>query len=103
VKVKKKLILDKCEIEGCNISECLELHHIIERTELNTNNHPDNLCILCPTHHSYVHKGLLKIIAIYPSTKPPNGRTVIYEMDGKRNLDINGPIIDFKPKSFKIF
>jgi hypothetical protein len=98
----KSLILDKCEIEGCEVTECLHKHHIIERTEINTNNHPLNLCILCPNHHSFVHAGLLKIIGVFPSTKPPNGRTVVYELNGKRNIDIDVPYIVFKNKSYKI-
>lgn len=97
-----KLIKNKCEIEDCNVTECLHLHHIIERTEANTNNHVFNLCILCPNHHSFVHSGRLKIIGIFPSTKKPNNRTLIYELDGKKNLDIDVPYIIFKNKSFKI-
>jgi hypothetical protein len=100
--VKRKLILNKCEIEGCNETQCLHLHHIIERTEENTTNNIFNLCILCPTHHAYVHSGRLKIYGILPSTQLPNKRTVIYELDGKKNLDIDGPFIDFKLKSYKI-
>lgn len=98
----KKLIMNKCEIENCEVKECLHLHHIIERTEINTTNHVMNLCILCPNHHSFVHKGLLKIIGIYPSTKLPNKRILIYELDGKKNLDIDVPYTNFQNKSFKI-
>lgn len=103
---KSKLIKNKCEIDSCNItdSNILHLHHIIERTELKTSNDNLNLCILCPNHHSYVHSGRLKIIGIFPSTKLPNKRTVIYELDGKRNIEgIDDPYVDIKPKSFKIF
>ena len=97
------LIKNKCEIEGCNETTNLHLHHIIERTEINTNNHPYNLSILCPNHHNYVHNGNLKIIGVYPSTNPPNGRTLIYELDGKRNIEgIDCPYVIFKNKSFKI-
>ena len=32
--VQIKLIKNKCEIDGCNITECLHLHHIKERTDL---------------------------------------------------------------------
>lgn len=99
----KKLILNKCEIEGCNENSNLHLHHIIERTEINTNNHPFNLSILCPNHHAAVHSGRLKIIGVYPSTKLPNARTLIYELDGKRNIEgIDIPYIEFTNKSFKI-
>lgn len=100
-----KLIKNKCEIESCNVtdSKLLELHHIIERTELNTTNHDFNLAILCANCHAMTHTGRLKIIGVYPSTLPPNGRTLIYELDGKRNIEgIDTPYIEFKNKSFKI-
>lgn len=99
----KKLVLNKCEIEECNITECLHVHHIIERTKINTTNNIMNLCILCPNHHNFAHKGLLKIIGVFPSTRPPNNRTLVYELDGKRNIEgIDTPYIEFKNKSFKI-
>ena len=99
-----KLIKNKCEIEGCEETDNLHLHHIIERTEINTTNHEFNLSILCPNHHNYVHSGRLKIIGVYPSTKLPNMRTLIYELDGKRNIEgIDVPYVYFKNKSFKLF
>lgn len=99
-----KLIKNKCEIEGCdiNIPEALQLHHIIERTEINTTNNSYNLAIICANHHALVHCGKLKIIGVYPSTKLPNKRILIYELDGKKNLDIEIPYVNFKNKSFKI-
>lgn len=103
MKKVKNLVLDKCEIEGCNEVDNLHLHHIIERTEIDTNNHQFNLSILCPNHHSYVHSGRLKIIGVFPSTQLPNGRTLVYELDGKRNIEgIDKPYVEFKNKSFKI-
>ena len=103
MKKKRGLILDKCEIEGCEIRDGLQLHHIIERTEENTTNHPLNLCILCGTHHNFVHLGKLKIIGIYPSTQLPNKRTVVYELDGIKNIDISEPFVKFENKSYKLF
>lgn len=97
-----KLILNKCEIEGCPETENLHEHHIIERTEINTTNNVMNLAILCPNHHNHTHSGRLKIIGIYPSTKPPNGRTLVYELDGIKNVDLDEPYVEFKNKSFKI-
>jgi hypothetical protein len=99
---KKKLIINKCEIEDCDITECLHLHHIIARTEINTNNHIMNLCILCPNHHSLVHSGRIKIIGLFPSTQLPNKRTLVYELDGYKNIDISEPLIIFKNKSYKL-
>jgi len=103
---KSKLILNKCEIESCDVNDpkVLELHHIIERTEVNTNNHPLNLAILCANHHVYLHNGRLKIIGVFPSTRLPNHRTLVYELDGKRNIEgIESPYILFKNKSYKIY
>jgi len=100
-----KLIKNKCEIESCQIDmpEALHLHHIIERTDINTTNHVYNLAILCANCHAMTHSGRLKIIGVYPSTKLPNKRTLIYELDGKRNIEgIDYPYIEFKNKSFKI-
>lgn len=105
VSLKKKLIKNKCEIESCNISaeEALHFHHIVERTEVNTTNHPFNIAILCAVHHELTHSGRLKIVGVYPSTQLPNGRTLIYELDGKRNIeDIDKPYVEFKNKSFKV-
>lgn len=100
-----KLVKNKCEIESCNVTDpkLLELHHIIERTELNTTNHDFNLAILCANCHAMTHTGRLKIIGVYPATLPPNGRILIYELDGKRNIEgIDKPYVEFKSKSFKI-
>ena len=103
MKKYKSLVLNKCEIEGCTETENLHLHHIIERTEIHTNNDVYNLSILCPNHHSYIHTGRLKIIGVYPSTQLPNKRTLIYELGEERNIEgIDGPYVQFKNKSFKI-
>lgn len=100
---KKKLIKNKCEINECEETEYLHLHHIIERTEDNTNNHDLNLMIVCDKHHKYIHEGRLFIIGIFPSTKPPNYRTVVYELDGKKNIEgIDSPYIKFTNKTYKV-
>jgi hypothetical protein len=102
---KSKLIKEKCEIESCNVADknLLHFHHIIERTEENTTNHNFNLAILCANCHALTHTGRLKIIGIYPSTQLPNKRTLIYELDEKRNIEgIDVPYTQFKNKSFKI-
>lgn len=102
---KSKLIKNKCEVEECNITDpdLLELHHHIPRTAENTTNNNFNLCILCCIHHKMIDSGRLKIISIYPSTNPPNGRTLIYELDGKKNMDIDTPYVEFKNPSYKIY
>ena len=102
--MRKKLIKSKCEIESCNVSDpnLLELHHIIPQKEQNTTNHPMNLAILCCCCHRMIDSGRLKILGVFPSTKPPNGRTLVYELDGIKNIDIDVPYFTFKNKSFKI-
>lgn len=102
--MSKKLIKNKCEIESCDVNDpnLLHLHHIIERTEINTTNHNFNLAILCANCHALTHSGRLKMIGVYPATRPPNSRILIYELDGKKNIDIDVPYITFKNKSFKI-
>lgn len=104
--LKKKLIKSKCEIESCDVTdeEALHFHHIIERTEVNTTNNLFNIAILCAVHHELTHSGKLKIIGVYPSTQLPNKRTLIYELDGKRNIEgVEVPYVQFKNKSFKIY
>jgi hypothetical protein len=100
---KKDLILNECEIDGCKESVGLHLHHVIERTDINCSNNTWNLAILCSNCHSKIHLGLIKVIGIYPSTKLPNGRTLVYEINGKGNVDgIKDPYATFKNKSYKI-
>lgn len=101
---KVKLIKNKCEIEDCQVKdpEALHFHHIIERTQANTTNHNYNLAIICAVHHELVHSGKLKIIGVYPATKPPNNRILVYELNGVKNIDISNPYIEFKNKSYKI-
>lgn len=76
----------KCEVCGNPDSTVLQKHHIIERTELNTNNDPFNCAILCGNCHILTHDGKkLKILGVFPSTDP-SGRTLIYEKDGICNF-----------------
>lgn len=45
--------------------------------------------------------GSIKIIGIYPSTKPPLGRSVIYEDHGQTTAGIKEPYYVPTPKSVK--
>lgn len=99
-----KLHKDYCEISGCPIkdSKVLHHHHIIERTELGTSNDVWNLAVLCPTHHTMVHSGRLKIIDVFPSTAT-NGRTLVYELDGVPNIPgLNKKYVEKKINGVKI-
>lgn len=92
----------KCEIEECTVKDpkLLERHHIVERKDIGTSNHEFNLCVLCSLHHSMIHTGRLKIIGVFPSTSK---RSVIYELDGKRNIEgIDESYFNYHAPSMKI-
>lgn len=76
---KKKLEKICCEICRNDNKSVLHNHHVIERTELNTNNHHTNLVCLCANCHNALHHNQIKILGLFDSTKKPYGRTVIYK------------------------
>lgn len=96
-----KLIKDKCEVCGEQNSKLLDLHHIIEQNNINSTNHKSNLAILCANCHRKVHTKQLIIYGTIPSTSLPNKRTLIFEIDGKKNLDIEMPKT-YKNNSMKV-
>lgn len=91
----------QCEICGEKDESTLHRHHIVERTEINTDHSYWNLAVLCSNCHNKVHHGDLKIIGIYPSTDPIMGRTVIYEENGVNDSGITEPYYIPKPKSMR--
>lgn len=102
--MKKKLKKIECEICGNRELATLHKHHIIERTQLNTTNHPMNLAVICSNCHNKVHAGIIKIIGLYPSTKLPYGRTLIYDTKEEKNsLGITEAYYKPEPKQMKIF
>ncbi len=78
----------QCEIQGCPIDDpaAIHYHHIIERIEVGTSNDDYNIACICASHHELIHSGRLKIIGVFPGTKPPNGKILVYELDGKSNF-----------------
>ncbi len=101
----QKLHKEFCEIEGCDItdSDQLHWHHIIERTEVGTSNHPYNIAVICANHHEIAHSGRLKIIGVYPSTNK-YGRQLIYELDGEPNVPgITEPYFRYSPPQTKLY
>ena len=77
---------EQCEICGEKDEATLHAHHIVERTELNTSNDDMNTAVLCANCHNKLHLGTaLKIIGVFPSTKPP-GRMLIYTLNGICNV-----------------
>lgn len=80
-----KRLKKQCEICEEKDSKILHYHHIIEQTEFETNNDNYNLAVICPTCHSKVHSENIKIIGVWPSTKPP-GVILVYIKDGLCNF-----------------
>lgn len=68
-----------CEICGEKNTKVLDRHHIIPRTDPKCTNDDYNLAIICSSCHRKVHAGAIKIIGVFPGTKPPTGRILIYE------------------------
>lgn len=96
--VKKRPKIN-CEVCGESDASSLHRHHIVEQTELNTTNHDFNLAILCANCHAKVHSGILEIIGIWPGTKPPTGRILVYKLEGVCNFpDLEHVEPPYKPK-----
>lgn len=68
-----------CEIEGCEESGILELHHIIPQKEKDINENFShgwtNLAVVCPNHHAKIEQGEIIIEGRFRSTE---GYTLIY-------------------------
>lgn len=90
----KRLVPTICEICGENEKSALHKHHIIPRTDPLSTNDDNNLAIICASCHNKVHANIIKIIGIYPSTKLPYKRILVYEINGKKNIDLD----DYLPK-----
>ena len=92
----------QCEICGEKNKKILHRHHIVERKDINTSNHPFNLSVLCPNCHGKTHRGEIKIIGVYPSTGV-GGRTLVYEINNKINVDgINSAYFTYKAPSMEV-
>jgi hypothetical protein len=101
---QKKLIPICCEICGNDNKPTLHKHHIVERTNINSNNDNFNLAVICANCHNMVHAGEIKIIGLYPSTKLPYKRTLIFERSGISNVPgITEPYYIPEPKQMRIY
>lgn len=91
----KKRPKTECEICGEKDTKILHRHHIVEQTELHTDNSDYNLAIICPSCHSKIHTGTIVIVGVFPSTQPPLGRTLVFINE---NGECNVPALkDAKP------
>lgn len=95
-----------CEICGEDNKNVLHRHHIVERTEINSNNDDFNLAIICSNCHNLVHAGEIKIIGVFPGTRPPTGRILVYVKDGVCNvpgMENAEPYYTPKPQLMKVY
>lgn len=100
----EKLIPIVCEICGNDNKAVLHKHHIVERTDPNTSNHPLNLAVLCSNCHNKIHHNQIRIIGLFPSTKLPYKRTLVYEENGKINApELVDPPFKSKATSMRIY
>lgn len=101
---KEKLVPIVCEICGEPNTATLHKHHIVERIDPDSTNHEMNLAIICSNCHNKVHDGQIRIIGIFPSTKLPYRRTLVYEKNGQANIpDLTNPPFKSKAPSMKVF
>ena len=103
---KEKLVPSVCEICEENNKAVLHKHHIVERKDPNTSNHEMNLCIICSNCHNKIHATppQIRIIGIFPSTKLPYKRTLVFEENGESNVPgLTNPPFKSKAESMKVF
>lgn len=94
-----------CEVCGESNQKVLHRHHIVERTEQHSDNNDFNLAILCSNCHNKLHAGEIHIIGVFPGTKPPTGRILVYVNEkGECNVPgIKEPYYTPKNPSMKVF
>jgi len=105
--LNKKRPKVQCEICGENNIKILHRHHIVERTELHTDNSDWNTCILCPSCHAKTHlKETIRIVGVFPGTSNAYGKILVFiNEDGVCNvpaLKDAKPYYTPKPKSMTI-
>lgn len=89
----------ECEICEEKDNHSLHRHHIIEQTDVSTNNDDYNLAILCASCHAKVHAGSIKLLGIVSSTRLPNKRTLLYIKEEKCNIS---GMEGFKPQFHRV-
>lgn len=95
----------QCEICGEKNKNILHRHHIIPKTDIRCTNDDMNLAILCPSCHSKTHDGTIKIIGVFPSTKPSGKMLVYVGEDNVCNvpaLQNAEPYYNPQPRSMKV-
>lgn len=87
-----------CEVCGEDNKNVLHRHHIVERTELDTSNDDFNIAIVCANCHAKIHTGELEIIGVFPGTRPPTGRILVYKLGGICNVPEMENVMPYRPK-----
>ena len=64
----------------------------------------DKCILICSNCHNKIHAGSIEIVGLFPSTKKPYSRTLIYNEGSKINeLNLKEPYFKSKPQSMKVF
>lgn len=84
-----KLVKTSCEICGESNKNVIDFHHIIPQSEINSTNHNTNIAIICSNCHRKVHSDEIIIFGVLPSTNLPNKRTLVYSINGIKNIDVD--------------
>jgi len=74
-----------CEVCSENNPKALHYHHIIERCKVESTENWDNISILCATCHNLVHANVIKILGLFPATKKPYNRILVFRKNGVCN------------------
>ncbi len=98
-----KLIKYECEICGEKDKSTLDFHHITPKTDPNCSENSFNRACLCSSCHRKTHSGSIKIIGLFPSTHGINGRTLIYEKNGVKNLDVDEPYYTSRNRNMRLY
>ena len=87
-----------CEVCGEENQSVLHRHHIVERTEIETTNDDFNIAIVCANCHAKIHTGELEIVGVFPGTRPPTGRILVYRINGICNVPGMEDAVPPRPK-----
>lgn len=101
---KKRLVPVICEICEEDDVATLHKHHIVERTDPDCTNDWINVCVVCSNCHNKIHHGNIEVIGLYPSTKLPYKRVLVYKVDGVCNIPgLEEPYCKSKAKSTRLY
>ena len=59
---------NRCCVDGCRAARHCHIHHIVPRAAGGSHK-PENICLVCSSHHRALHDGLLTISGIAPNVE----------------------------------